>query len=378
MTRAAPGPSRIGVAGPVRPQRDTTRWVGLIGAVSAAAVVVLARRRWARRLARVTQGVRPGVRTDDGVLLHTEPDGCLDAPVTVVFAHGFAARAQEYDAQREALGGRARLVLFDQRGHGQSGWGGHRSATIDRLGRDLGQVIDETTGSAPVVLVAHSMGGMAAIALADQRPELFGAKVVGVALLSTSAGHLARVALTPVAARVAVRSGIARGLLWGLWLVAPAVDALAPFRRRWGRRWLRRRLFGRGQPSCGAVSTMEDMWVHTPQSMAATFYPATVYYDKREAVRVFRAVPTLVLAGSDDATIPARRSEHIAREIGPKARLVLVPGAGHMVNLTHPDAVNAALLGLLDQVAPLPSPPRVAAEGRPGGAAAVTTEDGSR
>ncbi|WP_449609302.1 alpha/beta fold hydrolase, partial [Pseudomonas aeruginosa] len=77
------------------------------------------------------------MRTDDGVRLHIEADGPADAPVTVVFAHGFAARSTMFDPQWSALRGRDRLVRYDQRGHGASGWAGVRSATVDRLGRDL-------------------------------------------------------------------------------------------------------------------------------------------------------------------------------------------------------------------------------------------------
>ena len=309
-------------------------------------LAVIERQRRARRLAATTTGVPPGVRTDDGVLLHTETDGPPDAPLTIVFAHGFAARLEEYDAQRSALRGRARLVLFDQRGHGKSGWGDYRSATIDRLGRDLGQVVDAVAAAAPVVLVGHSLGGMAVMALAVQRPELFGSAVVGVALLSTSAGRVALGLPRPVV-RLLLRSGVARGSLWLLWLVGPLTDRLSPFRTGLGRRVLRRRLFGRGRPPSWAVSRMQDMWASMSRSMAAAFYPAMIYHDKEEAMGVFRAVPTLVLAGTDDATIPAWHSQRIAAEIGAMARLVRVPGGGHMVNMTHPDAVNDALQDLL-------------------------------
>ena len=244
-----------------------------IGAAVVAAVAILARLGWARRLDRRTRGTEPGVYADDGVLLHTVMEGSADAPLTVVFAHGFAARLAEYDDQRDALRERARLVLFDQRGHGDSGWGSFRSISIDRLGRDLGCVIDQVAGPAPVVLVAHSMGGMAALALAARRPELFGSRIAGVALLSTAAGQLPRVELPGWTARVALRSGAALLFAWWLWFVAPAVNAFAPFRRRWGRRWLKRHLFGLEQPPPSAVSRMEDMWTNTAQSMAAAFYP---------------------------------------------------------------------------------------------------------
>ena len=113
-----------------------------------------------------------------------------DAPLTVVFSHGFTARLAEWELQRAALRDRARLVLWDQRGHGRSGWTKLTAATIDRTGRDLGEVLDAVAPTGPVVLAGHSMGGMSILALARQRPELFGDRVVGVFLLATSAGGL--------------------------------------------------------------------------------------------------------------------------------------------------------------------------------------------
>src|SRR3954447_22202413 len=130
------------------------------------------------------------VRTDDGVDLHVEVDGTCNAPLTVLLTHGFTARLGEWDGQRAALRGRARLVLWDHRGHGRSAWGDRRTATIDRTARDLAEVLDATTPSGPVVLAGHSLGGMTVLALARQRPELFGPRVVGVFLLATSAGGL--------------------------------------------------------------------------------------------------------------------------------------------------------------------------------------------
>src|SRR6478672_12876717 len=98
------------------------------------------------------------VTTDDGVPLHVEVDGDPDAPLTVVFSNGFTARLVEWELQRVALRDRARLVLWDQRGHGRSGWTKLTRATIDRTGRDLGAGLDATTPTGPVVLVGHSMG----------------------------------------------------------------------------------------------------------------------------------------------------------------------------------------------------------------------------
>ena len=303
------------------------------------------RRVRARALARRMTGSPPVVRTDDGVRLHVEVDGPADAPVTVVFAHGFAARSTMFDPQWSELRGRARLVRYDQRGHGASGSAGVRSATVDRLGRDLEQVVDALAGDAPVVVVGHSMGGMAVLALAGRRPELFGSRIIGVALLSTRAAPLPATG-SPTTRSGAVRTALSSAGAWLLWVSAPLLGALRPFRSRPGRRLLRRRLFA-GDPPEKAVRVMSRTWVDTPAGVMAAYLTSLATYDQRAAVEKLRAVPVLVLAGTDDATIPASSARRLAEHIGEQADLVLVDGAGHMVTLTHANAVHAALERLL-------------------------------
>jgi pimeloyl-ACP methyl ester carboxylesterase len=59
-------------------------------------------------------------------------------------------------------------------------------------------------------------------------------------------------------------------------------------------------------------------------------------------------VPALVVHGELDAAIPVGRAEELVAGL-PQARpLVLVPGAGHAANLTHPEPVNAAIRPFLD------------------------------
>src|SRR6195952_5859933 len=128
------------------------------------------------------------VTTDDGVPLHVEVDEGPAGAITVVFSHRFTARLAEWDLQRAAVRDRARLVLWDQRGHGRSGWTRLTRATVDRTGQDLAEVLDAVVPTGPVVLAGHSLGGMTIMALARRRPELFGDRVVGGFLLATPAG----------------------------------------------------------------------------------------------------------------------------------------------------------------------------------------------
>src|SRR5206468_2674016 len=68
-----------------------------------------------------------------------------------------------------------RVALFDQRGHGRSGNAMGGDHTLQAMGRDMKAVIDAAVPEGrPVVVLGHSMGGMAVLGLAETHPELFG------------------------------------------------------------------------------------------------------------------------------------------------------------------------------------------------------------
>ncbi|MGH6928922.1 MAG: alpha/beta fold hydrolase, partial [Dongiaceae bacterium] len=54
------------------------------------------------------------------------------------------------------------------------------------------------------------------------------------------------------------------------------------------------------------------------------------------------AVPTLVLRGSESPA-PTRRIAELVADALPRSRLQTIAGAGHMLPLTHREAVNAAI-----------------------------------
>jgi len=289
------------------------------------------------------------VRTDDGVDLHVEIDGRPDTPLTVVLSHGFTARLGEWDLQREALRSRARLVLWDQRGHGRSGWTPLTRATIERTGRDLGQVLDAVVPEGPVVLAGHSMGGMSVMALARQRPELFGSRVVGAFLLATSAGGLVSHGVVGLWVRVLRRLHLLPLYLWLLQALAPTMER---HRRRGttvGRWYIRRLLFGRDDADREAVRTVQDLLEETPLPVTMAFYATFLDHDESAALPVLARVPVTVVAATHDRLTPFPHGRRLAEGIGAAAELVVVDGAGHSVNLTRTAVVDAAFLRLLDR-----------------------------
>jgi pimeloyl-ACP methyl ester carboxylesterase len=304
------------------------------------------------------------VRADDGVLLAVEEVGPLDAPLTVVFVHGYSLSMNSWTFQRRSLGAelatangsrpRARLVFYDQRGHGSSGRGAAEHSTMDQLGRDLAAVLAARAPRGPVVLVGHSMGGMTVMALAEQHPTLFGGRVVGAALLSTSSGGLAdlhfgmpefltrlRAAILPVAAwTMRRRPGLAeRSRRMAAWVISAATWSLSFASRD-------------VDPALGRY--VDAMIAGTPVDVIAEFYPALAGLDETGALEPLRAVPTLVLTGDSDTLIPPEHSEKLVELLGgPDAELVehvVVPEAGHMVPLEKPAEVTAALSALIRRV----------------------------
>lgn len=288
------------------------------------------------------------MRTDDGVDLHVEVDGDEHAPLTVVLSHGFTARLAEWELQRDALRGRARLVLWDQRGHGRSGWTPLTQATIDRTGRDLGQVLDAVVPTGPVVLAGHSMGGMSVLALARQRPELFGDRVVGAFLLATSAGGLVETGVVARLVKLVRRVGLLPLYLRGVQLAAPVLERLRWRGSPFGRWFTRRLLFGRDDADPGRVRLVQGLLEETPYPVVAAFYATFLDHDETAALEVLARVPVTIVAATHDRLTPAAHGRRIAEAVG--GELVVVPGAGHSVNLTRTQVVDRSFLELLDRV----------------------------
>ncbi|HEU4676569.1 MAG TPA: alpha/beta hydrolase [Motilibacteraceae bacterium] len=344
------------------PASDWGRRAGLLGlaaglaSAGAAAGVAAERRAVARRLRRDEPGPElvPHVPTEelavvagDGVPLHVEVDvheGAAHPDLTVVLVHGYALSLECWWYQRRDLDA-GRVVLYDQRGHGRSGRGDPARATIEQLGDDLHRVLAQTVPEGPVLLVGHSMGGMTVMALADQHPELFDGRVVGVGLLSTSPGRMAEVTFgipsagarllrrvaPPVFAQLAKRPAfVARGRQVGS-------DVELLLTKRWS--------FGSDVPA-SLVEYVSRMIAQTPIETVADFWPAFDDHDKLHALAVLDDVPVLVLVGDEDLLTPAEHSRQIAAAL-PHAELVVVPDAGHLVLLEHPGTVNAHLRDLV-------------------------------
>jgi pimeloyl-ACP methyl ester carboxylesterase len=290
------------------------------------------------------------VTTPDGIDLTVREVGPVDAPVTVVFAHGFCMNMGAFHFQRRELartwGDQVRMVFYDQRGHGKSGTAAPRTYTVEQLGLDLETVIAIMAPRGAVVLVGHSMGGMTVLSHARQFPKRYRQHIVGAAIISSAAEGLSRSPLGEILQNPALEA-------------ARFVTRYAPGLVHHGRGAVRSVLspilqaasFGDDSVSPAVAAYSEQMIHDTPVTTMVGFLHALGVHNETGGLPVLARVPTLIACGSaDDLTTPAH-SEEMASVL-PDAELLVVGGAGHLVQMENPDPVNEALERLVERATP--------------------------
>ncbi|MEY4750485.1 MAG: hypothetical protein RIQ60_2699 [Pseudomonadota bacterium] len=175
------------------------------------------------------------------------------------------------------------------------------------------------------VLVGHSLGGMVAQEVAARKPE----RIAGLALVSTSSAF---------------------GKPDGDWQQAFLRSRFAPLDAGLGMAGLAAQLV----PAMVAPGTAPDriaaaqaLMARVSESTYRAALTALLAFDRKAELAAIK-VPTLVITGEQDGASPPKVAEGMAARI-PGARLAIVPGAGHLLNLEQPAALHAELLGLLSR-----------------------------
>jgi pimeloyl-ACP methyl ester carboxylesterase len=216
------------------------------------------------------------------------------------------------------------------------------------------------------------MGGMTIMQLALDHPELFGTRVRGVALLSTSPGGLRDVSLGLPA--LAARP-LHRVLPVTAALLVRNADLVEMGRSRVNDlSLLFTRLYSFGSTASPAVADFTHrMLGETSIDVVAEFLPTLQRHQRQAALHTLAVVPSLVMVGQGDRMTPAEHSVDMARRL-PRAELEIMADSGHMLLLEHYPQVNHQLRRLVARVRE-----ELAAEGAEGaGAAAAAAAPGSR
>ena len=175
-------------------------------------------------------------------------------------------------------------------------------------------------------VAGHSMGGRVALEIV-RRSE---GRVTGIALLNTG--------VHPPAAHETVSRGRLVSLARSAGMTALAAEWLPPMLNQTGP--------VRADVQARLVAMVERC---SPDSFAAQIRALLTRPDAAPALAGLR-IPTLLLSATGDTWSPPAQHEAM-RELCPRAELIVVPEAGHMLPMEQPAAVAAALDSWLARVA---------------------------
>jgi pimeloyl-ACP methyl ester carboxylesterase len=291
------------------------------------------------------RGTPTKLTSHDGTRLHVEEFGqgpCL------LFAHGFSLNQDAWHYQRRDLPARFRCVFYDQRGHGRSGRSRKHDYSLEALAGDLKAVLD-WTGEDRVVVVAHSMGGIASLQFAETFPEEMGSRVAGLVLVGSTYVDTLRGMTAAVSARGAAWAQ--RTLITGAFRFMGQDPVRATQLRRRGSDlgYLGTRLFGFGSnPSPSQVAFVDKALAGTDVEVWAKVFPSLIDFDLSESLEAV-SVPALVAVGDKDRLTPPAAARYMADKIA-GSRLLILEDAGHCAFLEEHEVFNAEVAAFAEAV----------------------------
>jgi pimeloyl-ACP methyl ester carboxylesterase len=206
------------------------------------------------------------------------------------------------------------------------------AASIARLADDLDQVVAALAPTGPLVIVGHSMGGMALLSAAGRHPALLGDRTWGLVLCSTSAGGLSA-AGRPLVPLMAALARLPEGVL------VPRAPRVLNQRANYG-------------PAADPllVAAVSEALGRPGGRSTGEWFAAMMAHDETAALPAVAAAgtPVRIVVGDADRLTPVLHARALAAAL-PHAELEVVPDAGHMLLVERPDVVAGAVESLLDQ-----------------------------
>ena len=272
----------------------------------------------------------PYVKTRDGTDLYVKDWG---SGRPVILLHGWPLDADMWDAQSMALAEAGfRAIAYDRRGFGRSGqpWSGY---DYDTLADDLADVMAATGATEDATLVGFSMGGGE---VARYMSRHGGKGVAATALISSVVPYLLQTDDNP--------DGVPQST------IDQITDGIKQDRAHFFRQTFAPQFFGVGYITSPVSDEVLD--VATTTAMMAGLRPtlacaeAFSHTDFRPDLAAFR-VPTLIIHGTGDKTVPIDASGRAAARGIAGSQLVEYDGAPHGLNVTESDRLTSDLLTFL-------------------------------
>ncbi len=241
------------------------------------------------------------------------------APPPLLFIHGLGGDHAFWLYQTPAFCHRHPVLTLDLRGHGQASkpaadW------TMADMARDVAHLL-HTLGVERAHVIGCSLGGMVAQQLALDSPHAVASLVLVDTLCGAPAGFEAVVLEALQFIERNDMATVARARITNAFS-----DAVDPVMREY--------VIAR------VARNDKAAYVRTAR--------ATFGFAVRERLAEITA-PTLVIVGEEDRVTPPVLSEELAARIR-GARLVRIPGAGHISNMERPGEFNRALSDFLSQL----------------------------
>lgn len=260
-------------------------------------------------------------------------------PETVVFSPALFTNRGLFDPVVAVLSDEYRCIRYDHRGQGDSGFGAPQPSrhllSTEGLYDDAVALLDQL-GVETCHWVGASIGGFVGMRLAARHPD----RVRSLVLIGPSMRRLSRADLRQVGM-----------FAWALRVSHPLGRVGVAVRRRMTEQVMRN-MFGAAFMSDPARANDRETW---RQQYFAQLVPTAVPMIREvfghpgtppELLAQIQA-PTLILVGNNppvgvDAAVGAEEDRQVQQAI-PGARLVTIPGAGHMVLVEEPEAGTSAI-----------------------------------
>ena len=274
----------------------------------------------------------PIIETRDGTEIYVKDWGNEGRPVILI--HGWPLSADSWDDQAMALAQAGyRVLAYDRRGFGRSDqpWEGY---DYDTFADDLADVIEAAEIESDAAIIGFSMGGGE---VARYMSRHGGKGVSQAALIGSVVPYMLKTPDNPEGVDQSVFEQIAAGIN------KDRPDFFRSFFKDF---------FGVGVISHPVSQAVVD-WAWRlamqaglrPTLAAAEAFGTT---DFRPDLAAF-TVPTLIIHGTSDATVPIDATARAAAKGIAGSRLIEYEGAPHGLFATHKDRLTADLLEFLEQ-----------------------------
>jgi pimeloyl-ACP methyl ester carboxylesterase len=261
----------------------------------------------------------PHLTTDDGIRLYYEEVG---SGVPIVFVHEFAGDVRSYELQMRHFGQRYRCIAYNARGYPPSDVPQDGEKYSQARARDDIRAVLDALKIDKAHIVGLSMGGFAALHFGFSYPDRARSLVVAGCGYGAAPDKRAQFA--------AEAEATAAGFEQQTMAKAAEAYALGPtrvqFQNKDPRGWREFAVQLAEHSTEGSARTMRGVQARRPSLFDLV--------DQMAAM----VTPTLIMTGDEDW--PCLEPAILMKRSIPTAALVVMPNAGHTINLEDPAAFN--------------------------------------